>query len=125
MMTRSRLILVIASTVTLTTLTAWMATGRHAYTKFVVVERVTTPIDPSDPLAQAGFYDDSTMTQTVKRSEFHLGFLPVPERLLDKHMLSVASIVGVVWLIALPMLVLARHCACCSSDPSPIQEYRS
>lgn len=121
MTSRSRVIVIVASAVTAAALTTWMATGRHAYTKFVVVERVTTPIDPDDPLAQAGFYDGSTSIQTVERPEFHLGVLPVPERLLDKHMLSVVTIVGAAWLIAVPMLLLARRSAPCVFDPPPVQ----
>ena len=93
----SRLIVGLSAVGTLVTLTVWLSTGRHYFTKFSVVERVETQIDPSDPLAQAGFYDHSSRTQTVQRDEFHLGLLPVPQGLFDKHAVSVVS-------ITLPML---------------------
>ena len=85
-------IVAVSVAVTLVTLGAWLSTGRHYFTKFSVVERVETQIDPTDPLAQAGFYDHASLVQTVQRDEFHLGLLPVPQSLFDKHAVSVVSI---------------------------------
>jgi hypothetical protein len=92
---------VIVSSLTLVT---WMATGRHSYTKFEVVERVEVPVDASDPLAGTGFYDDASTQTTVKRDEFHLGLLPTPQGLLDKHALSVVSILAPTWGVCLPLI---------------------
>ncbi len=117
MMKAPRAILFAAVALTVATLGVWAATGRHAYTKFVVVERTEVAADPNDPFASAGFYDDSGPSRTIARDEFHLGLLPVPERLLDKHVLSVVSIAGVVWLLALPAAWLTRrHCCCCTTS---------
>lgn len=80
-------------------LVAWFATGRHAYTKFEVVEQVEVAVPADDPLAVAGFYEGETRTQTVRRAEFHLGLLPVPQGLFDKHALSVISLTLPPWLL--------------------------
>lgn len=80
----------------------WMATGRHVYTKFEVVENVEAPADPDDPLAGTGFYDDDAkVKRTVRRDEFHLGLLPAPQGILDKHWLSVSTTLGAVWVVVL------------------------
>ena len=124
MMSPSKSILLAAFILTVAALALWIATGRHAYTKFVVVERVEIDVDPDDPFLETGFYDDAAPTETVARDEFHFGLLPVPERLIDKHILSVASISGVVWFIAVPVAWLTRRrgsCACsdsCSVSPN-------
>ena len=47
----SKSIFGVSALVTLVTLAIWLSTGRHYYTKFSVVERVETQIDPTDPLA--------------------------------------------------------------------------
>ena len=87
-----------ALAITVATLATWIATGRDAYTKFEVVERTSKAVDASDPLAGTGFYDDdSAQEEIVVRDEFRLGFLPAPQRLFDKHLLSVSSILGVTW----------------------------
>lgn len=117
-MSPSKAILLAAAIITVASLALWVATGRHAYTKFVVVERVEATIDPDDPFAATGFYDDSAPTETITRDEFHLGLLPVPERLIDKHMLSVASLTGAVWLVALPAAWLIRRRRSCSCSVS-------
>ena len=57
-----------------------------------------------DPLAGTGFYDDARIETIERRDEFHLGLLPTPQGLLDKHILSVASILGPTW--ALPLFLL-------------------
>ena len=93
--------LALAVLVTLVAFVGWAATGRHYYTKFEVVEQVEAAVDPDDPFAETGLYDDETQTETVRRDEFHLGLLPVPQNLLDKHLLSVTSLVGPVWILVL------------------------
>jgi len=87
--------------VTLAALSAWAATGRHYYTKFEVVEQVEAAVDPDDPFADTGLYDDGPRTETVTRDEFHLGLLPVPQSLWDKHVVSVLTLVGPVWVLVL------------------------
>ena len=87
-----------ALAITVATLVTWVATGRDAYTKFEVVERTTTSVDADDPLAGTGFYEDeAAQEKIVVRDEFRLGFLPAPQGLFDKHVLSVATILGVTW----------------------------
>ena len=55
--------------ITLAALSAWAATGRHYYTKFEVVEQVEAAVDPDDPFADTGLYDDEFQTETVTRDE--------------------------------------------------------
>ena len=87
-----------AIVITLATLITWVATGRDIYTKFEVVERVTKAVDESDPLAGTGFYEDeAAQEEIVIRDGFRLGLLPAPQGLLDKHMISVISVLGVTW----------------------------
>lgn len=97
----SRGLLMVATLISVATVTLWFATGRHAYTKFSIVEKAEIAIDANDPLAGTGFYDDDTAETTVQRDTFRLGLLPTPQGLLDKHMLSVASVFGVTWGITL------------------------
>lgn len=101
---QTRIILVLAALVTLATLIAWQMTGGDYYTKFEVIEQVETPVDQNDPLAAAGFYENASQTKTVTRPEFHLGLLPTPSGLFDKHALSVVSIVSPVWVIAIGLV---------------------
>jgi len=83
--------------VTLASLVTWQATGGDYYTKFEVVEEVESPIDPNDPLAEAGFYDDGVHKETIVKKEFRLGLLPTPQGVFDKHAISVLSIVSPTW----------------------------
>jgi hypothetical protein len=98
---QTKIILALAALVTLAALITWQATSGDYYTKFEVIEQVETPVDQNDPLAAAGFYEDASQTKTVTRREFHLGLLPTPSGLFDKHAVSVVSIVAPVWLVAL------------------------
>lgn len=101
--------LLVATAITLLALSVWAGTGRDAYTKFEVVEEVEKPVDANDPFAGTGFYDSSTKKETVRRPEFRLGLLPTPAGLLDKHMLSVATLAGPVWGVTLLLLFLGRR----------------
>lgn len=89
--------LVLASMVTLAVLGTWVITGQDAYTKFQVVEEVEREIAEDDPLAATGFYDGETQVETVRRDEFRLGLIPTPRGLLDKHLVSVVTIVLPIW----------------------------
>jgi len=100
-MRRAKIAIGVAVVVTLTTVVVWQATGGDYYTKFQVVEEVESAADPDDPLAAAGFYDGDSSKQVVTRDEFRLGLLPTPEGVFDKHAVSVASISGPVWLVAI------------------------
>ncbi len=91
------LLVVLAAIVTIGTLATWLATGRHYFTKFEVVEKVKVSVAEDDPLAGTGFYDDESVEKTVRRDEFHLGLLPTPQGLFDKHILSVASLLAPTW----------------------------
>jgi hypothetical protein len=99
MKTLSRSIFVLAVLVTLAALVTWQATGGDWYTKFSVVEQVEEKADADDPLAAAGFYDGETVTRTESRDEFRLGLLPTPSGLLDKHIVSVVTLVAPFWVL--------------------------
>jgi hypothetical protein len=103
------LILALAAIITIGTAGLWQATGRDYYTKFEVVEEVVVAVDPDDPLAAAGFYDDAPRKQTVRRSEFRFGLLPTTTNPLDKHMLAVLSVLGPTWLLALSVMWWQRR----------------
>lgn len=92
-----------------TSLVTWQATGGDWYTKYEVVEQVEVKLDASDPLVAAGFYDGVTSTRTVTRDEFRLGLLPTAAGLLDKHVVSVASINGPLWLLGLGLFWFERR----------------
>ena len=106
----TKAVITVAVLISLVALGAWFGTGRHYYTKYEVVETVAKPVDADDPLAGTGFYDDEeAVTATVHRDEFHLGLLPTPDGLFDKHVLSAASILGVTWGVALPFVLWRRR----------------
>ena len=109
MLCNPKVILLVAVALTAASLLLWQATGGDYYTKYEVVEKVARQIDPDDPLAQAGFYDTEARVETVTRSDFRFGLLPTPSGLLDKHMVSVASISGPVWGLALGLIWWGRR----------------
>jgi len=95
--------------ITVAMLIGWQATGGDAYTKFAVVERVPVQSDADDPLAGTGMFDESEARfETVRRDEFRLGLLPTPQGLFDKHAISVASVVGPVWVVFVGWWLLKR-----------------
>ncbi len=102
-------LVVLAAVITIGTLVIWLATDRHYYTKFEVVEKVAVPVAEDDPLAGTGFYEDDSVEKTVRRDEFHLGLLPTPQGLLDKHVLSVVSILAPTWSLCLALLWWLRR----------------
>ncbi len=93
-------ILTIAVALTLVALVTWIVTGAHPYTKFKHVVQESVTADPDDPFAEAGFYEGSTVTRTVKKDVFYFGLLPTPSGLIDPHALSVLSVAGPLWAIA-------------------------
>jgi hypothetical protein len=82
---------------TVASLGVWGATGRHAYTKYEVTERVPAEVSPDDPFAGTGFYDGTEAEEVVRRKGFHLGIFPVPQGLWDKHIFSVVTLVVPPW----------------------------
>jgi len=104
----SKLSITVAVLITLSCVVLWQATGGDYYTKYEVVEQVETEPDPNDPLVAAGFYDDAAQTETVVRDEFRFGLLPTPQGLLDKHALSVVTITGLSWVLALGLAWIMR-----------------
>jgi hypothetical protein len=105
----NRTVLLAVAAVTVASIVTWQATGGDWYTKYEVVEQVEAKIDPNDPLAAAGFYDDGTATETITKDEFRFGLLPTPTGLLDKHVVSVASVTGPAWVIGLGVVWLRRR----------------
>jgi len=99
-----KLVVYTAATITLASIAVRQATGGDWYTKYQVVEQVESPMDHHDPLAAAGFYEGNTVTETVTRNEFRFGLLPTPAGILDKHLVSVISIVAPLWVFALAIL---------------------
>ena len=104
-----RTLLIVAILATLASLATWLITDRHYYTKFRVVEQVERRMDPDDLLAGTGQFDDDVVTETVRRDEFHLGLLPTPLGVFDKSALSVASLSGPPWALALGLLLWQRR----------------
>lgn len=108
-MNRTKVIIGVAVAVTIGTVILWQATGGDYYTKFQVVEQVRTEVDPDDPLAAAGFYEGDTATRAVTHDEFRFGLLPTPAGILDKNIVSVASIAGPVWVCAIGLTWWTRR----------------
>ena len=93
-------LIAIAGIVTAIAISLWVTTGVHPYTKFEDVVQEEIQIDADDPFAEAGFYDeDETITQVVTKDVFYFGLLPTPQGILDRHALSVVSIIIPVWLV--------------------------
>jgi hypothetical protein len=88
---------ILSAVVTVASVVLWQATGGDYYTKFQVVETVAREVDPDDPLAAAGFYDDGPAEETVSRDAFRFGLLPTPQGVFDRHAISVASFAGPLW----------------------------
>ena len=108
-MKRAQVVLAIAAVVTLVTVVTWQATGGDYYTKFQVVEEIESSVDENDPLAAAGFYDGESTKQAVTRDEFRFGLLPTPQGVFDKHAVSVASISGPLWVLAIGIAWWSRR----------------
>lgn len=90
----------------------WGATGRDAYTKFTVVERVEVPAEEQsdDLFAAAGLEEEGeTVYETRRRDEFRFGLLPTPQGLFDKHIFSVATVVVPLWAAGLGLFFLLRQ----------------
>lgn len=104
-----RIPLVVALIFTGISVAVWQVTGGDYYTKYEVVEKVKTDVDQNDPLAAAGFYDEDTKAETVVRKAFRLGLLPTPNGLLDKHAVSVASVVAPVWAVSVIAYLVQRR----------------
>lgn len=94
--------------ITVAALITWRATGGDYYTKFEVVEQVDAVIGKDDPLAGTGFYDDATQTQTIVRPAFRFGLLPTPQRIFDKHALSVVSVATPFWAVLMALALVSR-----------------
>ncbi len=102
-------VLVLPVLVTVGALGLWASTNYHAYTKYEVVERVAIEVDEDDPFAGTGLFEGkggAPVYQTVQRESFHFGILPTPQGLLDKHIVSVLTVVAPVWFLSLAFLGL-------------------
>jgi hypothetical protein len=112
--------------ITVAMLIAWQATGGDAYTKFTVVERVQVQPEADDPLAGTGMFDDAEPRyETERRDEFRLGLLPTPQGLFDKHVVSVASVAGPVWVLFIGGWWLKKKlpgCTCCAPSSGKAAE---
>ncbi|GAB4324119.1 MAG: hypothetical protein Kow0074_16840 [Candidatus Zixiibacteriota bacterium] len=102
----SKILLTAILTVTIASVVTWQATGGDWYTKYQIVEQVESQPDPNDPLAAAGFYEGNSPVQTVTRDEFRFGLLPTPSGIFDRHVLSVASVTGPLWVFGLGFMWL-------------------
>jgi hypothetical protein len=101
------ILFLLATLVTLGSLGAWLATGRHVFTKYqVAVEAEKDPL-----LAGTGFYDDQTDGGVVRmKEEFHFGLLPAG--LFGRDALALLSVSGPAWAAVLAVLLLVRRCNC-------------
>lgn len=98
-----------AVVITLAAGVLWQATGGDYYTKYEVIEQVPRTVDPDDPFAAAGLYDDGSQMETVQRDEFRFGLLPTPQGVFDKHAVSVVSFVAPAWIGALGVALWTRR----------------
>jgi hypothetical protein len=101
--------LVLPLLVSVAALGLWLATGRDAYTKFTVVERVA--VDQKDAgddfFSQAGLVDEGEPAyEIVRRDEFRFGLLPTPQGVFDRHAVSMATIVGPAWALGILVFIL-------------------
>lgn len=108
MIRNSNIIVIAALIITVGMIAFWQLTGGDYYTKFEVIEEVKQELDADDPLLAAGFYDDKEMTKTVKKDEFHLGLLPTPSGIFDKHVISVVSVLVPIWILTLVVKIWHR-----------------
>lgn len=109
-MKNSKLFFLAAIIISISTLITWQITGGHVYTTYHLNETVQVELDQNDPLVQAGFYGDQKTKDTVITSEgLHLGLLPAPQGIFDKHVFSVASISGPIWGLALVFWFFQRR----------------
>ncbi len=109
MFASTKFVVLSATLVTLLALGLWAATGRDAYTKYEVVEEIQRPLDPNDPLAGTGFYENDMVKEVVRRPEFRLGLFPTPSGIFDKHIVSGATLAGPVWGLAIAVIFLRRR----------------
>ena len=98
----------VAHVLTLASIATWMATGLHPYTKYEEITRVKEPVPLDDPFAEAGLYDGEAFT-TVRKHGFYFGLLPTPQRLFDKHVFSVLSVVLPVWSVVGSLTLIQRR----------------
>lgn len=87
----------------------WISTGRDAYTKFEVIEEVQKPVDPNDPFAATGLYDGNAKKEVVRRPAFRFGLLPTPSGIFDKHVFSVVTVAGPIWVLAFVAIFARRR----------------
>lgn len=106
---QSKMVMAFVVFLTATSVVTWQVTGGDWYTKYEVVEQVESKANPNDPLVAAGFYDGSTTTKTITRDEFRFGLLPTPSGIFDKHVLSVASVTGPLWVIGIGFVLIHRR----------------
>lgn len=95
-------------TLTVLILIIWQMTGGDYYTKYQVVEEIEKELDQSDPLVVAGFYENSTVTETIVKDEFRLGLLPTPSSIFDKHVLAVTTVILPLWFISVVVFIYQR-----------------
>lgn len=109
-MTRTiRLAIGVSLVVTIAAFVTWQVTGGDYYTKFEVIEQIESQVNPDDPLAGTGFYDDDSKKETVVQQGLRFGLLPTPNGLLDKHLISVASVATPPWMIVFGLVLVDRR----------------
>ena len=104
-----KIVITAVAFLTIMSVVTWQVTGGDWYTKYEVVEQVESKPDPNDPLTAAGFYEGGTTIKTVTRDEFRFGLLPTPAGIFDKHVVSVASVTGPLWVFGLGILWFQKH----------------
>lgn len=89
---------VLAMIVTSAAAVTWAATGRHVFTKYESIEERSDPPRSDDPFAAAGFYDGAP-ARVVHVKAFHFGLLPSAGSVVDKHVVSLATVAAPLWFL--------------------------
>jgi hypothetical protein len=106
MIRKHKKLIYLAVLITLAAIIVWQATGGDYYTKYEIIHQVKVPLDQNDPLVASGFYDEDFKIETVQEKGFRFGLLPTPSGLLDKHIISVISLITPFWIVVILLILI-------------------
>ena len=87
-------------------LAAWGLTGAAWFTKYREVATERVALDPGDPLAGTGFYDDDIEERAVMREVVRVGLLPSGG---GGHLVSVLTVSAAGWAVSVAGLAWGRR----------------